>query len=63
MYIPSPVTFITIWSILNLYWDFLNYDLLEHVIGNFGSQDLKHQMQDYIEEFSEFKRRTRLCDC
>ena len=62
MDVPSPVTFVKIWSILNLYWDFLNYGLLEHVIRNFGSEDLKHRMQDYIDEFSEFKRRTRLCD-
>ena len=60
--IRNPVTFEKIWSILNLYWDFLNYGLLEHVINKFGSEDLKHQMQDYLDELSTFKRRTRLCD-
>ena len=60
--IPPPVTFENIWSILNFYWDFLNYGLLEHVISNFGSQDLKQEMQKYVHEFSMFKQTTWLCD-
>ena len=62
MNIPPPETFAKIWSILNLYWDFLNYGLLEHVIGQCGSKDLKQQMQSYILELSTFKQTTRLCD-
>ena len=60
--IPPPVTFAKIWTILNLYWDFLNYGLLEHVISNFGSEDLKQNMQEYVHELSVFKQTTRLCD-
>ena len=60
--IPPPETFTKIWSILNLYWDFLNYGLLEHVINQCGSEDLKQQMQDYVYELSTFKQTTRLCD-
>ena len=60
--IPPPVTFESIWSILNLYWDFLNYGLLEHVISQCGSDELKQQMQDYVDELSIFKQTTRLCD-
>ena len=60
--IPPPITFAKIWTILNLYWDFLNYGLLEHVISNFGSEDLKQNMQEYVHELSLFKQRTRLCD-
>ena len=60
--IPPPVTFVNIWSILNLYWDFLNYGLLQHVISNFGSEDLKQRMQEYVHELSTFKETTRLCD-
>ena len=60
--IPPPITFVNIWTILNLYWDFLNYGLLEHVITNFGSEGLKQQMQDYVDELSTFKQTTRLCD-
>ena len=60
--IPPPVTFDKIWSRLTNYWDFMNYRLLEHVINKLGSEDSKHQMQDYIDKLSAFKRRTRLCD-
>ena len=60
--IPHSATFVNIWTILNLYWDFLNYGLLEHVITNFGSEGLKQQMQNYIDELSTFKQTTRLCD-
>ena len=60
--IPQSATFVNIWTILNLYWDFLNYGLLEHVISNFGSDGLKQQMQNYVDELSTFKQTTRLCD-
>ena len=60
--IPPPVTIENIWTILNLYWDFLNYGLLEHFINKFGSEDLKQQMQDYVDKLSKFKHTTRICD-
>ena len=60
--IPPPVTFENTWLTLNLYWDFLNYGLLEHVINQCGSEGLKQQMQDYVDELSTFKQTTRLCD-
>ena len=34
----------------------------EHVINQCGSEDLKQQMQDYVDELSTFKETTRLCD-
>ena len=60
--IPPPVTYVKIWPILNLYWDFLNYTLLEHVINKCGSENLKQQMQGYVDELSTFKQITHLCD-
>ena len=63
--LPPPVTFENIWTKLNLYWDFLNYGFLEHVIDTFGSADLKQQMRDYIDELAIFKQKTLfrdLCD-
>ena len=60
--IRPPAAFESIWSILNLYWDFLNHGLLEHVINQCGSKELKQEMQDYILELSVFKQTTRLCD-
>ena len=62
MKIPPPVTYGKIWATLNTYWDFLNYGFLEHVINQCGSEDLKQQMQDYVDELSTFKQTTRLCD-
>ena len=60
--ISPPVTFEKVWSIVNLYWNFLNYELLEHVIDTFGSEDLKQQMWDYVHELSTFKQTTQLFD-
>ena len=60
--IPPPLTFEKIWSILNLYWDFLNYGLLEHTIYKCACADLNKQMENYVDELSAFKRETRLCD-
>ena len=60
--IPPPVTFEKIWSRLTIYWDFMNYGLLKHVINKLEREDLKHQMKDYMDELCTFKRRTRLCD-
>ena len=62
MNVPPPVNFVKIWSTMNLYWDFLNYGFLEHVINKFGSENLKQQMQEYISELHTFKQRTRLFD-
>ena len=60
--IPVPAAIESIWTILNLYWDFLNYGLLEQVINVCGSEGLKHQMLEYVLELSKFKQTTRICD-
>ena len=60
--LPPPVTFENIWTKLNLYWDFLNYGFLEHVIDTFGSADLKQQMRKYVDELAIFKQRTLFRD-
>ena len=60
--LPPPVTFENIWTKLNLYWNFLNYGFLEHVIDTFGSADLKQQMQKYVDKLAIFKQRTLFCD-
>ena len=46
--IPAPATIVSIWTILNLYWDFLNYGLLEQVINACGSEGSRHQMLEYV---------------
>ena len=60
--LPPPVTFENIWTKLNLYWDFLNYGFLEHVIDTFGSADLKQQMRKYIDQLAIFKQKTLFRD-
>ena len=41
--IPPPVTFEKIWLTLNLYWDFLNYEQLEHAIKKCGRPSTQSQ--------------------
>ena len=42
---------------LNLYWNFLNYNLLQHM---FGDERLKHDMEDYVEGLKVFRADTKL---
>ena len=60
--IPPPVIFVKIWCILNLHWDFLNYELLKHVINTYGSLELKKEMLNYVHELSTFKQQNQLSD-
>ena len=45
---------------LNLYWDFLNYTLLEHIVTEFGNNDTKAAMAKYICELVAFCKATKL---
>ena len=54
--------FYDLWCKLCNYWNFLNFNLLEHVINKFGSSDLKHQMKSYTCDLQKFRSATRLCD-
>ena len=47
---------------LSMYWDFLNYGLLEHTINIFGDASLKQDMIAYIHKLRAFRVITRLCD-
>ena len=47
---------------LSMYWDFLNYGLLEHTVNIFGDAALKQDMEDYIDELRTFRVNTKLCD-
>ena len=47
---------------LNLYWNFLNYNLLQHLVDMFGDEQLKHDMEDYVEALKVFRANTKLCD-
>ena len=47
---------------LSLYWNFLNYNLLQHLVDMFGDEQLKHDMEDYVEALKVFRANTKLCD-
>ena len=45
---------------LNLYWDFFNYTLLEHIVTEFGNNDTKAAMAEYVYELVAFRKATKL---
>ena len=45
---------------LNLYWSFLDYTLLEHIIRRHGSKDLKTKMRKYVTDITVFRKTTTL---
>ena len=51
-----------LWKKLCSYWNFLNFDLLEHVVMGFGSEDLKKKMESYESDLQCFRKATRVCD-
>ena len=62
MKIEPATTFDDLWAKLNNYWNFLNFDLLEHIVGIFGSEDLKQKMESYEHDLQSFRKSTRVCD-
>ena len=51
-----------LWCKLCDYWNFLNFNLLEHVVNKFGSPDLKLKMKSYTCDLQKFRSATRLSD-
>ena len=60
--VNKETTFDDLWIRLCNYCNFLNFDLLEHVISKFGGEDLKHKMECYKCELQSFRKATRLRD-
>ena len=52
----------SLWARLGIYWNFLNFDLLEHLVSGFGSEDLKQKMESYKHDLQAFRKATRICD-
>ena len=44
-----------IFIVLNQYWTFVQYELLEYVVQEYGNDDLKKEMKAYIEAMDEFE--------
>ena len=51
-----------LWTELNLYWDWLNYTLLENFIHRLGDPSLKEEMSHYLVSLRSFQSHTRLYD-
>ena len=51
-----------IFLLLNLYWDFLNYTLLEHIVLKFGNNETKAAMDKYVSELVIFRSTTKLSE-
>ena len=51
-----------VWVKLNMYWDFLNYSLLEKLVQHSGDDPLKRKMTSYVHSLKAFRCSTRLCD-
>lgn len=49
-----------VFGYLNLYWNFFDYNLLEHIIKKFGSIRLKKEMRKYVKCLSDFRKATTL---
>ena len=45
---------------LNLYWNFIDYHLMEHVIKQHGTGDLKAKMEEYVQDLAGFKSTTTI---
>ena len=62
MNIDQGTTFNNLWARLGSYWNFLNFDLLEHIINKFGSEDLKQKIKSYKHNLQSFRKATKLRD-
>ena len=47
-----------VFEILDPYWNYVDYSLLEHIVENYCDRDVKIQMQSYIEDLHKFERAT-----
>ena len=53
--ISRAKSFKEIFIVLNQYWTFVQYELLEYVVQKYGSVRLKKKMQAYVEAMDEFE--------
>ena len=53
--ISRAKSFDQIFVVLNQYWTFFQYELLEYVVREYGNDDLKKEMKAYVEAMDEFE--------
>ena len=51
---------VVVFGILNTYWSYLSYHLLEHIICQYSLEDLGKQMEEFKAEVDLFKKETPL---
>ena len=51
-----------VWNDLNFYMNYLNYQLLQHILNKFEDTALQGQMMQYIARIIVFFKNTRICD-
>ena len=62
MKMDKETTFHDLWVRLSDCWNFLNFNLLKHVITRFGSEDFKQKMESYEHDLQSFQKVARVCD-
>ena len=60
--IGQKTTVEDIWIDLSFYMNFLNYEILQHILYKFENMELQKRMDDYKAEIAAFFNSTRLCD-
>ena len=60
--IDKKQTISEIWIELNYYLNFLNHDILQHILSKFKNSVLQERMDEYTTKINTFFRRTRVCD-
>ena len=50
-----------IFKILDRYWDYTDYALLEHLVERFGEEALKKEMSEYVAALEQFEKGTSPC--
>ena len=53
---------IEIIMLLNLYWDWFNYGLLEHLVEKYGCNQTKQLMEQFVRDVNAFMENTKLGD-
>ena len=60
--IDKKETFLEIWVELNCYFNFLNHEILGHILSKFKNSVLQRRMDEYSAKIKCFFKRTRFCD-
>ena len=58
----SKRTVLEIWMELSPYLNFLNYEILQHILDNFKNEACQTQMEEYKSEIEPFFNSTKVCE-